>query len=121
MPDEVDVAPAQSEQFAASHAGVGGEPEGAVVKVLAAVCQEGGEFVGVPGHPASTVVPSELGTGGEPDRVRRQHPAADGVVTDVAQEQVDLVDGLRGQASGAVVPSAVEERRVEVLGGSIPS
>lgn len=84
--------------------------------VGARVGEERGEFVGVPGHAPSAVIAPEPGSGGEPDRVGGQHPASDGVIADVSQQQMDLVDRLRGETPGPVVTSTIEESLVEAFG-----
>ena len=120
---EVDVAPAQAEDLAASHARVGGEPDGGVVAVTACECQECPELLSVPhsGRVAGQRPP--LRGVGDRGRVSQDPAATDGVLESPTQDHVDLYDGLVVQPSCAVGASGVEQvgvEALEVIGAQVP-
>lgn len=69
--------------------------------------QEGGQFGSGPGHTAAVPVGSVARRDGQPGGVACvQQPAGDGVVEDVADEQVDLMDGLGRQPTVTVTANS---------------
>ena len=120
---EVDVAPAEAEDLAASHAGVGGDPERGVVAVVAGRGEERAELWAF--HTRDVLLDSgrRLGAWAILAGLVRIQPAADGVVEGAAQDHVDLDDGLVVEPARAVGASVVEQVGVEpleVIGPEVP-
>ena len=120
---EVDVTPSEAEYLAASHAGVGGDPQRGVVAVIACRCQECPELLGVPhARRVARQRPSLRGVG-DLGRVAEDPTAADGVIERSTQDHVDLHDGLVVEPSRAVGASVVEQvgvQALEVIGTQMP-
>jgi hypothetical protein len=91
---EVDVGPAQPEEFAAAHAGAGGQPQSREQAMTSGRPQEGPQFLRGPGllfDLGDRAQPRGLGEEGD---VARHEPFADGVAEGAADDEVHIEHGL---------------------------
>ena len=110
----VPVAPAESGEFAASHAGGGGEVEGGVKALARCVVEEVGELVAGPGGWPGSGEPVGAWWSGVEGGVGVGESDAGGFGECGADDHVNLVDGL-GCEAGVVAAAAVGEVVVEVV------
>gem|GEM_PF-6649253 len=112
---EVDVAPPQSEHFAAAHAGVRSDPQRRVGSVGAGRGQKRPQLLGVPHARGVGRQRSALRCVGDLQRVGEQEAAPHGVVERSSQDHVDLHNGLVLEPTGAVGATVIEELGVEAF------
>ena len=99
---EVDVGPAQPEELAATHAGHCRQPERGEQSMAGGGPQEQAELFGGPCLLFDLGDRPQPWCVGDEGDVAVDQPAADGVVEGAADDEVDLVDGLRCQCPAAV-------------------
>ncbi len=98
----VDVIPFEAEEFAASHPGVGCEPERREQAVACCGMQERLELLGCPGLLLDLGDGAQFGGVGDERDVARHDPPFDGVVEGTADDEMDLQHRLRSERPGPV-------------------
>lgn len=93
----VPVAPAESGEFASSHAGGGGDYEGGVEAQVLGGVEECAGLVGGPAIGAQALAAPWLGRSGAVGGVGGDEVGVDGVVDGGAADDVDVVHGLGGK------------------------